>query len=82
MIRLTFYKVTLQLSNGQQMPITVATPDIQRVGTLVESKKVLYNRKDYQVDSFFIADTQYTFAMPEDKYQEELTFCDIVDEVI
>jgi len=80
-MRHTFYKVALKLSNGQEMPITIATHDIQNVGPLVESKKVLYNRKDYQVDGFYIADTQYTFNMPEEKYEEELTFCDIVDEV-
>ena len=79
-MRLTFYKVALVLSNGKEMPITIATRDIADIEQLVEKNKVLYNTKDYSVSRFYIQDTMYTFAMPEEKYNEELIFCDIVND--
>jgi hypothetical protein len=70
------------------MAIVVATRDIQRVGPLVESKKVLYNRRamgnrpSFTVANFSITDTAYGHFMTEENYEAELMHTDIVDEVI
>ena len=82
MIRGTFYKVVLQLSNDQTMPIIVATNDIQKVGPLVESQKMIYNRKEYHVTGFYIEDTRYPIGMSAEQYDQEIIHTDIVDPAI
>jgi hypothetical protein len=76
----TFYKVVLNLSNDQKLPITVATADINRIQPLVESNKVLYAKDGNVVTGFVIDSTKYPLGMTPEKYEEELIYCDIVDE--
>lgn len=82
-MRKIFYKVDLKLSNDQVLPITVATTDINNVGQLVEKYKMLYkSTTGHEVVGLEITDIKYTVDMPEKEYEEELMFCDIVDEDI
>lgn len=76
----TFYKVVLNLSNNQKLPITIATADINRIPQLVESNKVLYAKDGNAVTGFVLDSTRYPLGMAPDKYEEELMYCDIVDE--
>jgi hypothetical protein len=84
-----FYKVVLKLEmvdpndpTPNTLNIVIATKDIHRIEPLVESNKMLYNRKTYSVSGFYVTDTLYGHFLPHEKYQEELTFCDIVDEEV
>jgi hypothetical protein len=80
MIRKTLYKLELNLKNGQTLPITLATHDIQRVESLVNKHKVLYAARGYEIDRFVIRETKYLLQLTEQQYEDEIMFCDIVDE--
>ena len=77
-MRLQLFKTVLRLSNGKELPITIAAREITDIEELVNKNKVLYNTKDYSVDSFYVPDTRLTVGMDEETYQNELMFCDIV----
>jgi hypothetical protein len=90
-----FYKVVLKLEmvdpndpTPNTLNIVIATKDIHRIEPLVESNKMLYNRKahgttkGYSVGGFYVTDTLYGHLLPYEKHQEELAFCDIVDEEV
>lgn len=79
-LRKIFYKVNLKLNDNKVLPITIATSDINKIPELVEKHKVLYLMRGFDVTGFVIADTRFTIQMSEKQYQDELSYCDIVDD--
>jgi hypothetical protein len=79
-IRKIFYKVLLTLDNGQVLPVTVATSDLNKLPSLVERHKMLYLARGFNIQGFQIEDTRYTIQMSEQQYENELAYCDIIDD--
>jgi hypothetical protein len=79
-MRHIFYKVKLVTEDAKELLITIATPYIERIEPLVERNKVLYLARGFKVARFEIVDTRYSFNMPQPVYEQEVAFCDIVDE--
>lgn len=75
-----FYKVGLKLSNGQTMQVTIATGDINRIERLVERNRMLYAARGFHIVGLTINDIRYTLNMPTEQYQDELMYCDIIDD--
>jgi len=79
-MRSIFYKVKLIMTNNTDLVITVATPYVDKLPELITNKAALYNRPgEYKIARFEVVDVRYTVNMPEQQYQNELSFCDIVD---
>ena len=76
-----FHRVQLQLENGQTPHITIATPDRTRLNDLIEKNKMWFERDSKIVKWKLISDLM-PFNLPPEKYEEELSFCDIVDEIL
>ena len=80
MIRKSVYKMELYCTGGTVLPITIATTDIQRIEPLVEQHCALYSARGYHIERFVITDTRYLLNIPEHDYEQEIMFCDIVDD--
>jgi hypothetical protein len=80
-MRYTFFKTDLLFENGNKLPITVATHDITRIEALVNSNRMLYTTtQGSNITGHPITEVRYTFDMTNEAYEEELQFCDIVDD--
>jgi hypothetical protein len=79
-MRKSIYKLDLVCSNGQTLPITLATHNIERIPTLVEQQKVFYAARGYPIDRFIVTDIRYLLNLDDAAYEFEISFCDIVDE--
>lgn len=83
-MRNLIYKVTLFLIDESgaetQLPITIATPTINNVETLIQRNAAIYNRNGKTLQRFVVTDTLITLNLPEERYEEEVMYCDIIDD--
>ena len=79
-MRKQLYKVDLWMSDGKNLPITIATSYIERLPTLVEKNKMYYNRPERQIIGWDLLDTHPTVNMSQQQYDNELTYVDVNDE--
>lgn len=83
-----FFKLTLHFSNNSELPITVACTTAELLPELIEKNRVLYERtqamtnknQPIALERFSVQGVMPSLHMTEEKYQDELQFCDIVQE--
>ena len=88
-IRNQFYKTVLHFENGVKLPITVACKGGEKLPELVEKNRIVYENTQaissrspgrVKLTHFTVEGVLPSIQMDEEKYQEELSFCDIVEE--
>lgn len=81
-MRLMIFKTKLVYTDGTELPITVAAREIVVLPELVEKNKPLYNKDGRVVERFYVDDTLITLGMSNDEYDQEIMFCDIVEDSV
>ena len=88
-MRNQFYKTTLNFEMGHTLPITIACKGIEKVPELIERNRVVYEKTQamfmkikgtLRLESFVVNASLPTIQMDEEKYQEEMSYCDIVED--
>lgn len=79
-MRLMIFKTVLVFTDGTELPITVAAREIIGLPALVEKNKPLYNKNGQTVERFYVNDTLITLGLSAEEYDQEIMFCDIVEE--
>lgn len=80
-MKLPIFKTVLHFSNGTQLPITIAAAEVTRIEGLVAKNAPVYNRPDRTIARFTITEVLNSYQLSDEKYDEEITFCDIVEEI-
>ena len=79
-MRNQFYKVTLAFESNVELAITIACKGAEQVEAMVNANRVIYEKVNKSpLVRFFITDSRPTLQMTQEKYEEELMFCDIVE---
>lgn len=78
-MRQLIFKVELKFDSGTSAIITVATPDRSRVIPFVYKNRMFFE-KSGKIIGHAIVDQLITLNMPEKQYEEEVSYCDLVDE--
>lgn len=87
-MRKQLFKTVLHFANGVKLPITVACGDGERLPDLIEKHRTLYERTQGMASKTtlvgltnFTVDTVHpTIHMTDEQYDEEISFCDIVED--
>ena len=81
-MRLMIFKTVLVFTDGTELPISVAAREIIDLPALVEKNKPLYNKNGQTVERFYVNDTLITLGLSGEQYDQEIMFCDIVEEEV
>jgi hypothetical protein len=76
------FKTVLVFTDGTELPISVAAREIIDLPALVEKNKPLYNKNGQTVERFYVNDTLITLGLSGEQYDQEIMFCDIVEEEV
>lgn len=89
LLRNQFYKTTLHFENGVKLPITIACKGPDNIPDMIERNRVVYENTQavssrsasrVKLVHFTVDAALPSIQMDEEKYQEELTYCDIVED--
>lgn len=79
-MRLQLYKININFSDNTFLPITVASLGKEPIMDLIMSRRFLYERGK-TIAGISIVDERATINMTDEKYDEEVAWCDIVQEI-
>ena len=81
-MRKLIYELVLNIKAGNrvsQSPLFIATNNPDNIPHLIEKNKVFFEQRG-EIESWKVVRQIPTIQMSPEKYHEEISFCDIVDE--
>jgi hypothetical protein len=81
-IRKIIYMIRIHFTDGTTAPITVATADKGALPDLIEKNKRWYERTGKVIHNWKLEGEKMLFHLTPEEYEEELSFTDVVDEVV
>jgi hypothetical protein len=89
-MRKQIYKANLTFANDTVLPITIACTQPDAIPELIDRHRALYERTQgisarvstVALTGFSITSALPTLHMTEEQYEEEISFCDIVEDTI
>jgi len=79
-MRLMIFKTKIVFNNEKELIINVAAREINDLPGLIEKNKPLYKRDGMEIASFSVIDTLITLGMSYEQYEQEIMFCEIVQD--
>lgn len=81
-IRKFIYRIKLEMINQTSTEITLATHIKENIPMLIDKNKHWFEKPENKVMRWRIMDELNTFGLSPDQYEEEISYCDIVDEIV
>jgi len=75
------YKLQLNMKDGIESFIFIATRFPDHIPLIVEKNKMWWEKNGQKITNWKIIEQIPTIQMPISKYEEEISFCDVVDEL-
>ena len=79
-MRYIIFNIMLNYNDGSSAPITIATYDEMKLEDIINKNKYWFEKNKVLSGWKFVSE-RLLFSLPTDQYEEEIAFCDIVDEI-
>ena len=80
-MRYIIFNIMLHYTDGSSAPITIAAYDKMKLEDIINKNKYWFEKNKKTLSGWKFMGEKLLFALPQEQYDEEVSFCDIVDEI-